>query len=626
MAGSFEDILSQFQTPQAAPAQKPLSPAKLPSPHRVVIPAANRRNFKPGICPRCSQPVAVAQGFLQREEDGWKVYCSLAHARGDEAALPPQEQPRRVLTARGEIYTPFEAHNLDHYRSFPGAKFEYGEHGKCWKISLAREDRPRVLELADMLGLDVAPELRAVGATPNARLADRMGCYPFQVEGVEWLTTQTRNALLGDEMGLGKTPQALFSIHPTDATLVVCPNGVKYNWRDEAKRWRPDLQVRVCQGRHMFSLPLPRELVICNYDILPEWLLPVEEETPGGQKVKYLNLPKDAAERLGGITVIFDEAHTLSNKTARSTKARVMCERVRKRVALTGTPLRNNPSQLLRVLQNLGMLEDTFGTVGQFRAMFNAYRATVRPRGGQGEREVWRYGMPSPEVPLRLRRVMLRRLREDVFEQLPERQYQRMQVDYPPGVGREMDAIWQRYRDEFGEQPDEFPPFEWISRVRAALAESRIGPMLDYVEECEAQDTPLVVACSHRQPIDVLANRPGWVTVTGDMSAAARHQAVTAFQEGRAKGIGLTTGAGATGINLTRAWLMLEVDLDWTPANNHQMEHRIDRIGQRNNRLQYVQMVSNHPLEVHLHNLLIAKQALIEAAIELRTGTPRRMR
>lgn len=142
--------------------------------------------------------------------------------------------------------------------------------------------------------------------------------------------------------------------------------------------------------------------------------------------------------------------------------------------------------------------------------------------------------------------------------------------------------------------------------------------MLEYIEECEEQEVPLVVASAHLAPIDALLGRPGWATITGDTPAEDRQAIVRAFQDGKLNGVGLTVQAGGVGLTLTRAWKLLAVDMDWVVSNNAQVEDRICRIGQKSDKIEIIRMVSDHPLDKHVMRLIAWKQTLIEQAVEQR--------
>lgn len=141
------------------------------------------------------------------------------------------------------------------------------------------------------------------------------------------------------------------------------------------------------------------------------------------------------------------------------------------------------------------------------------------------------------------------------------------------------------------------------------------------IEDYEESQTPLVVASAHRAPVDALGAREGWATITGDTPAAKRAEIVKRFQDGNLKGVALTIQAGGVGLTLTRASTMIFVDLDWTPGNNVQCEDRICRIGQRADSVLVIRMVSDHPLDRHILEILKKKMCLIETAIES-TVTP----
>jgi superfamily II DNA or RNA helicase len=175
----------------------------------------------------------------------------------------------------------------------------------------------------------------------------------------------------------------------------------------------------------------------------------------------------------------------------------------------------------------------------------------------------------------------------------------------------QLDQLATKYGTDF----DTLPKFEDFSKVRKALAKARIPAMEEFCQDCEDQDVPLVVFSAHRDPIDKLADRPGWAVITGDTPAAKRQEICDRFQRGELLGIGLTIAAGGIGINLTRAWMALMVDQDWTPALNNQAIARLLRIGQESDKVNIVQMVSNHPLDIHVHQLLADKTAVHKATV-----------
>lgn len=440
-----------------------------------------------------------------------------------------------------------------------------------------------------------AQQLRGAAAEVVDHLAARgLKLWQFQTEGVAWLRTRTAG-ILGDDMGLGKTVQLSVAIPAKAPVLIICPAALKGNWVKELSIWRPDLYPTILSGRNSFRWPLPNEVIILNYDILPETLH--REPRPG-------------------TVVIADEAHAVkSTKAQRSKRFRAICKVVLKtdgRTWLaTGTPILNRPPELWSLLTHIGLAEDAFGSWPTFCKLFARNVATGK------------WGDPRPETAERLRRVMLRRRRIDVLPDLPRKQHIDIDtpVDLDPETLSKLDAVVAYARAhgidivEAMENAKVFG-FESMSLVRAALATAKIPAMLEHVQNVEDSGELLVVASAHRAPIDLLATREGWKTITGDTPPEQRTAIVSAFQRGALKGIGLTIAAGGVGLTLTRAHQMLFVDLAWTPALNCQCEDRICRIGQTRGCL-ITRLVGDHDVERHVAMRLLEKQQIIEASVEV---------
>jgi SNF2 family DNA or RNA helicase len=398
-------------------------------------------------------------------------------------------------------------------------------------------------------------------------------------------------------MGLGKTIQALVALPAEVPVLVVCPASLKYQWREEAGIWAPDFQVTVLEGKNSFRLPRPGEMVVANHEILPAVL---------DTRARLAMGPAWAGLR--DVYLIVDEAHMVKNRLARRTRrVTALARQARSTWGLTGTPLLNRPPDLYGVLECLGLAEEAFGSWDSYKRLFHA-----RPNRWGGL--IW--GEPVPEVPQRLRRVMLRRRREEVLPQLPRKSYETLVVGLDRKLVRRLDDLWEAW-EQYRPGRGDLPPFEMFSEVRAKLAERRIPVVLELAEQFEEEGVPLVVFSAHLAPVQALGQREGWAAITGETPPRQRQAAVEAFQAGRLKGLALTIQAGGTGLNLTRAHTMLFVDLDWTPASNVQAEDRICRIGQQSQHVRIIRMVSDHPLDRHVLYLLDRKARLTASTIEL---------
>ncbi len=589
-------------------------------------------NRYPGKCQSCGASLAQGQGFAYKNGVRWFSVCSSSACHRKLGLKAPNTEAAviKTLDDSGLVTMPYDSAAIPLLRSMPGARWV--PESKQWKVSTEPKDLPRVLEIAEQLQLDVSEVLKTLAAegTPESReamkraerkRADGAELFLYQKVGVEFLALHDR-ALLADDMGLGKTVQALVALPENERVILIAPAAVKYNWKEEASSWRPDYKLHVCEGRNSFRMPERGEVVIINYEILPDWLSP---KSVLGKKYKEAVLTPEQAQCLKETTLIADEAHRAKNYKAARTQKVTELSKVCKRVwFLTGTPLMNRPEDLYGVLQAGDMR--ALGSWDKFVGLFNGYRNSF---GG------YDFGTPSPEVPERMKRVMLRRLKSEVLKDLPPKTYQKVEVSLDKETIKSLNKF---LVDEGIESKDEeaiqaelemadLPGFEKFSELRALLAKSRIPAMLEMVEEFEESETPLLVFSAHRAPIEALKDRAGWAIITGNTSAEERFNIVKLFQSGKLKGVGLTIQAGGVGLTLTRASHALFVDLDWTPAMNIQAEDRICRIGQTSDKVLIKRMVSNHPLDKHIQmllewKLLIAQQAL-EASIKFTPLKPR---
>lgn len=404
----------------------------------------------------------------------------------------------------------------------------------------------------------------------------------------------------------GKTVQTIAALPDNAPVLVICPASIKGVWKREFKQWRPDYRVSVLSGRGAHRWPEPGEVVVENYDILPK--APEKDTTGKIVQENDLALLKGAPEDL---VLVVDEVHACKGAKTRRTRAvKYLSQQARKTYGLTGTPLLNRQPELWQVLETVGVAEEAFTHFGRFYKIMGGFKT------GYGTE----WGKPKPEcVPL-LKRVMLRRKREEVLPDLPGKTYKTVPVEnLKRGLRARLDealAAWQRREGLEGHDlPKLMPPFEELAEIRAELAAAKIPTMLDLVAEYEEQEEPLVVFSAHRAPVDVLAGRPGWARISGEETDRERTEIVSAFQEGRLKGVALTIGAGREGLTLTRASQMLFVDLAWTPAWNSQAQDRICRIGQTRGCV-YTTLVARHPVDERLEELLQDKQDIINASVE----------
>ena len=565
-----------------------------------------RKNSRYGTCD-CGTAVQPQAGYIYKRDTDryWQVSCTSTACLDAHGIVMEDPTPR--LSAAGMLTFPYDPERVAIVKSLPYPTRRWDGDSKAWDLRPGLESdryRPTVLDACQRIGAEIAdcwltttttPDPLVEAALSRARQGNAEGlkAYNFQLDGVRWLAEHPR-ALMADDMGLGKTAQTLWALPEGARCLVVCPASLKLNWASEVRRWRPDLAARVVSGRQKTAKgihPAEGEVVIVNYDILPTEKTLVTEGLDWSE-----------------VTLVTDEAHAVkSHKAARSKRINALAPQCGRVWAITGTPLLGKPLDLWGVLSSHDMASDVFGGWHSFLRVFGGVK------GRWGGYEFAR--TPKPEAPTLMGRVMIRRKKEDVWEGMPSRRYQLVHVPVEGELEYLLDSMYDEQLEE-GLLKGLLPAFDEMAAIRAQLAHQRIGALVEMVESYEEAGEPVVVFSAHREPVLTLGDRDGWAVITGSTSQADRQAAVEAFQRGDLKGIAGTVGAMGVGLTLTRASTMIFNDLDWTPALNRQAEDRICRIGQTAASCHYIKLVSAHPLDLRVMQVLEQKAALVEATLD----------
>lgn len=322
-----------------------------------------------------------------------------------------------------------------------------------------------------------------------------------------------------------------------------------------------------------------------------------------------------------GMTLFADEAQFAKNRKAKRTqRLAALAAATRKNggrtFGLTGTPLRNVPPELWQVLETFGVAEEAFGHFGRFYYLM----------GGRKTEYGTEWDTPKAESAEVLRKVMLRRERQDVLKDLPGKRWQPILVEQNGECRRIEGQILDLFAakgcrlldsDEGDEEISRGLgiAFEEIARYRHALEMSKLPAAEEICASYEDAGTPLVVFGAHIEPVMAIGTREGWAAITGETPMADRMQAVNDFQAGKLKGLAVTIACAGFGLTLTRAATGLFLSMPWTPADLDQAEDRLCRIGQKAEGLLYIQLICNDRLEKRVHELLSKKRAIIRASV-----------
>ncbi|TVQ84766.1 MAG: helicase [Chromatiaceae bacterium] len=457
----------------------------------------------------------------------------------------------------------------------------------------------------------IAEQIRAsAGRLPDLRAR----LYPYQVEGVAFLAGRGR-ALLADDMGLGKTLQAIAAswwLHRHDGVervLVVCPASLKFQWAREIERFT-GANAQVVQGPAADRGVQYRRgsgFYVVNYELLLRDLALINEV-------------------LCPDLLILDEAQRIKNWRTKSAAA---VKRIGARYAfvLTGTPLENRLEDLYSLLQVIDAR--VLGPLWRYLVDFHITDERGKVLGYRNLSALRR----------RLAPVMLRRDRALVSDQLPERIVTRLDVpmsakqfelhDEALSTAAQIAAIMRRRPLTPGEQ----------NRMMAALQRARMAcnaaglvdketlgaPKLDELatileEVCRLSGLKAVVFSQWERMTELVEQRVralglGAVRLHGGVPSARRGALIDRFREDAATQVFISTDAGAVGLNLQNAAVLINLDIPWNPAVLEQRIARIHRLGQRQ-KVQAILLVAPASYEERVLALVEGKRHLFDNVVD----------
>jgi superfamily II DNA or RNA helicase len=440
----------------------------------------------------------------------------------------------------------------------------------------------------------------------------------YQRHGLTWLADLTGlglGACLADDMGLGKTI-TLIALHlhrlehgisSGGPTLVVCPASLLGNWEAEIRRFAPGLPVRRFHGtaRELGGLD-GGGFMLTTYGTMRR------------DHVTLATVPWDL--------VVADEAQHVKNSRS-STARNLRLIPSRARVALTGTPVENDLTELWSILDWA-----IPGLLGSRQAFRRVWGAPIES-GGEPTKARQFADLIGP--------FLLRRRKSDpgIAPELPPK----TETDHLLGLTREQAVLYEAFvRDtmERIERADETTrrglvlalltglkqicnhPAQFLKQSGAVRLTGR-SEKLELLDELlgtvVAEDGAVLVFTQYvamARLIEQHLTSTGlpYQFLHGGTPVQQREAMVARFQEGEVPVFLLSLKAGGTGLNLTRADHVVHVDRWWNPAVEEQATDRAYRIGQTKP-VQVHRMVTRGTIEERVAALLERKRALADAVL-----------
>lgn len=431
----------------------------------------------------------------------------------------------------------------------------------------------------------------------------------FQQVGADWLAARNRG-LLADEMGLGKTAQAIVAAELVRAksVLVITKASLIHNWADEFDKWSLSFQPQVAMPKRGYV----NHDCITSYDNY--WRHP-----------ERFNPAPDV--------LILDEAHAVKSVGSKRTKAIYGPGGVARSAnhvwALTGTPMRNDPTELYPHYMLLcdarhehrDWPRDLMGFTRRFCDTVSRV-VWVQTKRGPVSRRIEKIVGSKNEDQLRgiCDTFMLRRTKEQVMTELGKINYDTLTVAVE-GVDHDDEyRAAESFLRDGGSAETIIPQQDSLVSYRRQLGVAKANALMPVLWERFISGNDKVVLFAHHK--DTIAALMKWlddvlvdgyaVSITGDTPNTVRHEAVGKFQNDPAcrAFVGSITAAGE-GITLTAAHDVVIVEPSWVPADNAQAIARCHRIGQKRPVFAYFVVAYADRVDKMVTKALISKAAMI---------------
>lgn len=406
---------------------------------------------------------------------------------------------------------------------------------------------------------------------------------PYQQTGLNWLQFLREYhfaGILADDMGLGKTVQTLSHLlvekqsgRMQSPSLIIAPTSLLSNWRREAERFTPDLNMLILQGterKQLFYKIRDYDLIMTTYPLLSR-----DEETLLEHDYHYL---------------ILDEAQIIKNPQSKGAQI-VRQVKAKHRLCLTGTPMENHLGELWAQFDFLMP-----GFLGDNATFKKLYRIPIETFG-------------EVEQKMRLvRRIspfMLRRTKQQVASELPPKTeiirsvplYEKQAALYE-SIRLTMEKKVRDAIAERGLSRSHITILDALLKLRQTCCDPRtlaineaqkinesakLDLLMELLPEQLEEGRRILVFSQFTRMIalieDELNQRSiGYTKLTGQTQH--RDDAIQRFKSGEVNVFLISLKAGGLGLNLTEADTVIIYDPWWNPAVEAQAADRAYRIGQ----------------------------------------------
>lgn len=476
--------------------------------------------------------------------------------------------------------------------------------------TFAADTNHEAIPLPDEFAKNAEEIRQALAIRPRVPTTLNAELRPYQKDGYRWLARLANcgfGACLADDMGLGKTLQiiAVLLEHAGNGpSLVVAPSSVCGNWRRELHRFAPTLNpILVQESPESLVTAAPRQVLISSYG----YLLFHEKDFTG---IDWNGL-------------VLDEAQSIKNDASR--RAHVVKRfHAKFRIAATGTPVENRLGDLWSLFDFLNP-----GLLGPAASFLKRLAPD---------------GKASSALKRMVKPLILRRLKGDVLDDLPEKTEVTLPIELGPDErsayeGCRLHALSSLKEGNGDKERSRISILAELTRLRrfcchpslvlgsdSSIPSAKMDALEELLEKLrQGRHRALVFSqfTDYLAIVRQMLDRNGWnyKYLDGTTPTLEREHLVNDFQNGNGDFFLISLKAGGTGLNLTSANYVILLDPWWNPAVENQAADRAHRIGQTQPVTIY-RLVASDTVEERVIELHQEKNALAADILD-GTSSPR---
>jgi len=311
-------------------------------------------------------------------------------------------------------------------------------------------------------------------------------------------------------------------------------------------------------------------------------------------------------------SVFFDEAQAFKNPVTQTARA-VKRIKADYRFALTGTPVENSPEELWSI----------------FHVVF--------PELFKGLKEF--SNLTRKKIARRVRPFLLRRMKEDVASELPEKLEFVETAELFPEQKKLYAAYLAKLREDTLKHLDRDTIRKNRIKILAGLTRLRqicchpalfvdgykgrstkLEMLLRIIEESKLSGRRVLIFSQFTKMLELIGRNLAmkglpFFYLDGGTPSEERLEICNRFNEGERDFFLISLKAGGTGLNLTGADTVILYDIWWNPAVEEQAADRAHRIGQKNV-VQVIKLITRGTIEEKISELQDKKKHLIDEIIK----------